>query len=319
MLFRSEKRNFLDTSLNSNDFTKNKALLESELTKERAKNNCCLTKRQKERLTALGMNWEGRRNTTWEKSYAAACKYYKEYNDLEVPAAYITADGFRLGRWIRQQREKYQKTAVTLQKENDKKDYFAESGSLNITQKSGTEKEISLKNIKRIQCLEQIGMVWENNSWERRFELAREYYKKHGNLDMPADYVVEGVWLGRWLREQKQKLEETLKKEQKQEIASERKTQNIVQDVQKNTAKWRQHSELKSKERNSKKEESTLHFGLSNKLQEHEIGKENEKIKESTQKENYLKKSPKRKKKKNKKIHKSIDGSPKRKIIFHWA
>ena len=28
-----EKRNFLDTSLNSNDFTKNKALLESELTK----------------------------------------------------------------------------------------------------------------------------------------------------------------------------------------------------------------------------------------------------------------------------------------------
>ena len=314
-----EKRNFLDTSLNSNDFTKNKALLESELTKERAKNNCCLTKRQKERLTALGMNWEGRRNTTWEKSYAAACKYYKEYNDLEVPAAYITADGFRLGRWIRQQREKYQKTAVTLQKENDKKDYFAESGSLNITQKSGTEKEISLKNIKRIQCLEQIGMVWENNSWERRFELAREYYKKHGNLDMPADYVVEGVWLGRWLREQKQKLEETLKKEQKQEIASERKTQNIVQDVQKNTAKWRQHSELKSKERNSKKEESTLHFGLSNKLQEPENGKENEKIKESTQKENYLKKSPKRKKKKNKKIHKSIDGSPKRKIIFHWA
>ena len=41
-----------------------------------------------------------------------------------------------------------------------------------------------------------------------KFELARRYYEEHGNLRMAADYVVEGVWLGRWLREQKTRMEE---------------------------------------------------------------------------------------------------------------
>ena len=127
-----------------------------------------------EKLDQIGMIWETKNNTTWEKSYHAACEYYKLYGNLNISAAYIASDGCRLGRWIRRQRNAY-----------------------------GTSR---LSNIK-IQKLEQIGMVWESeDSWMRRFQLAKEYYKSYGNLNMPSDYVVDGIWLARWLREQRTKI-----------------------------------------------------------------------------------------------------------------
>ncbi|MDE7209857.1 MAG: helicase associated domain-containing protein, partial [Lachnospiraceae bacterium] len=64
-------------------------------------------------------------------------------------------------------------------------------------------------HMERAQRLARIGMVWENTDpWGRKFELAKQYYEEHGNLRMPADYVVEGVWLDRWLREQKARWEQ---------------------------------------------------------------------------------------------------------------
>ncbi len=74
--------------------------------------------------------------------------------------------------------------------------------------------------------LSKIGMVWESGDpWERRFALAEQYYKEHGNLRMPADYVADGVWLDRWLREQKARWEggssqNPLTQEQKEKLTS---------------------------------------------------------------------------------------------------
>ena len=44
-------------------------------------------------------------------------------------------------------------------------------------------------------------MVWERKgSWEYCCELAEEYFKKHGNLEISQQYVTEdGTWLGKWL------------------------------------------------------------------------------------------------------------------------
>ena len=181
-----------------------------------------LTKEQERRLTAIGINWKSRRNTTWEKSYQAACNYYKEYHNLDVPAAYLTEDGFRLGRWIRQQREKYKKIAVKLQKEGRSTEEFS---NLYKEQEQNVETALDKKSIDQIKRLEQIGMNWGNrDSWEQRFELAKKYYEKHGNLEIPGDCVVEGVWLGRWLNEQKLKFEgkreKTLTKEQETKLSS---------------------------------------------------------------------------------------------------
>ena len=171
---------------------------------------------QVKRLESIGMVWEGKGGVAWEEGYAAARGYYLRHGNLAVPAAYETADGFRLGRWVRRQREVHREI---LQRGDTS--YFPDGGDMegdgNSRVQTGFREPGEAGDIpdgaldarlgryaKRFKRLEEIGMVWENgDSWEYRFHLAEEYYKKHGDLDMPADYIVEGVWLGRWLREQR--------------------------------------------------------------------------------------------------------------------
>ena len=38
--------------------------------------------------------------------------------------------------------------------------------------------------------------------WSEKFALVEQYYHEHDNVNIPANYVVEGVWLARWLSEQ---------------------------------------------------------------------------------------------------------------------
>ena len=165
------------------------------IAKERKQSD--LTKDQILRLSEIGMIWEGKHHATWEKSYAIACKYYKEHGNLDVPASYITEDGFRLGRWIRRQRETYQTIAKVT---NDLK---VDSTS----KENGNNTNFSKQSVTRMQKLSQIGLNWElKDSWERRFHLAKQYYMEHGNFDMPSDFVIDGVWLARWIREQRIRL-----------------------------------------------------------------------------------------------------------------
>lgn len=131
-----------------------------------------LTENQKALLNELGMNWTSRHNTTWDKAYRAACQYKKVHRNLDIPVAYTTADGVALGRWIRRQK----------------------------TAKLTAERKAKLA---------KIGMTWEKDDpWTEKFLLVKAYYDQHGNTKMPADLVVNGVWLRRWLSEQISRLNE---------------------------------------------------------------------------------------------------------------
>ncbi len=104
---------------------------------------------------------------------------------MSVPADYVAEDGCKLGRWIRRQRELYRKILASP-------DMVGNIPDLHRV---------------RLEKLVQIGLDLDaKDSWEKKFELAKKYYEEHGNLRMPGDYVVEGVWLERWLRQQKAKL-----------------------------------------------------------------------------------------------------------------
>lgn len=150
-----------------------------------------LTESQKARLDELGMNWEGRHNATWDKAYRAVCQYKKMNGNLDIPVAYTTADGIALGRWIRRQ-----KTA-------------------NLTEE------------RKIKLIE-LGFQFEKSDpWMEKFSLVKAYYDQHGHTKMPADYVVDGVWLRRWLTEQIARLNEkptgrnkTVKKLTQEQIAN---------------------------------------------------------------------------------------------------
>ena len=52
--------------------------------------------------------------------------------------------------------------------------------------------------------LVDVGVTFEKEPWEERFRFAKAYYEEHGLLNMPAGYKVEGIWLHKWLNEQKQ-------------------------------------------------------------------------------------------------------------------
>ena len=130
-----------------------------------------LTKEQIQRLDAIGMAWADKYSRAWESAYEEAKAYYEEYGDLDVPTHYVTSSGFKLGKWIANRRAK------------------------------------GRKGISKTKCkqLDAIGMIWERpNSWETRFGLVKAYYEEHGDLHIPAQYKAEGIWLNKWLNEQRQ-------------------------------------------------------------------------------------------------------------------
>ena len=185
----------------------------------------CLSMEQIKRLEEIGMCWQGAREAAWERHFSEAEKYFRQHGNLAIPADYVTGDGCRLGRWVRRQKELLK---------GQGKGYFQGMDVMGDRESRGREREkcknansVSADKVKAIHVerLTKIGMVWESGDpWERRYALAKEYYKGHGNLQIPADYVVDGVWLGRWVREQKSKLSQegkgALTKEQKEKLLS---------------------------------------------------------------------------------------------------
>ncbi len=129
-----------------------------------------LTDEQIKRLESVGMVWDKKSDLAWRRGYEAAVEYREEYGNLDVPNSYRTKEGYKLGAWISDQREKSEKMSV-----------------------------------ERIRLLDDIGMIWiKPDSWEVRFALAKAYFEKHGNLNMPAGYTANGIWLNKWLNEQRQ-------------------------------------------------------------------------------------------------------------------
>ena len=83
--------------------------------------------------------------------------------------------------------------------------------------------EMCIRDRERIELLDAIGMQWEKpDSWQYRYELAQEYKRVHGNLDIPAKYkTADGIWLGRWIYNQKrllQSVSEKLSENQKEQL-----------------------------------------------------------------------------------------------------
>ncbi|MGN0162760.1 MAG: helicase associated domain-containing protein, partial [Candidatus Ornithomonoglobus sp.] len=63
-----------------------------------------LSAEQKDRLTAIGMEWDSKYVFQWKNAYRAACEYYRQHGNFDIPSAYKTKDGIALGAWIRRQR-----------------------------------------------------------------------------------------------------------------------------------------------------------------------------------------------------------------------
>lgn len=130
-----------------------------------------LTDEQIARLDALGMIWGNKYEKQWNEAFDALCGYSQKNVSFDVPVSYITDSGIALGKWIRRQRDFYEKGKLSEE---------------------------------RVERLRNIGFILEKKDpWNEKFLLAKAYYEEYGNLNIPAQYVVDGVWLSKWLNEQK--------------------------------------------------------------------------------------------------------------------
>lgn len=134
------------------------------------------------RLDAISMCWGDVNALQWNTAYEAAKRYFEENGNLNVPTNYVTEDGTALGKWVIRQQ---------------------------YARRNPTKSNVKLTP-ERIARLDEIGMQWEKpDPWQHRYDLADAYLQSHGNLKIPAKYKTsDGIWLGRWLYEQKNLLNE---------------------------------------------------------------------------------------------------------------
>lgn len=137
------------------------------------KNPASIPEEQKKRLEAIGMQWEDKYTRQWNEGLQEATAYFQEHGHLNVPYTYRSPNRFALYNWLSNRLDEYRSGRMSAE---------------------------------RYEALSAVGMVWEKEDpWQVRYRLAKEYYDEHGTLEgMPADYAPDGVWVNKWLNEQKQ-------------------------------------------------------------------------------------------------------------------
>ena len=130
-----------------------------------------LTPEQIKRLDGIGMIWEPKHQRSWTQGYEEVKRYVAEHGDCNVPAMYVSPSGYALGRWLQRRRDKGKENHTPVQRAQ----------------------------------LDALGFVWDKpDPWEVRYTLAKAYHDGHGDLNMPADYKPDGIWVAKWLNEQRQ-------------------------------------------------------------------------------------------------------------------
>lgn len=133
-----------------------------------------LTEEKIQKLNAIGMDWQSKYDRAWEKYYSALCKYKYDNGNIDIKANYITEDGIELGAWI---------SNLRTAKNSRRRGYYLTD--------------------ERIAILNKLGMIWDkiDFQWEKNYQACVEYYEKHRNLDIPANYITaEGLRVGAWIR-----------------------------------------------------------------------------------------------------------------------
>ena len=145
-------------------------------TQKRAYNEGQLDEEKKLKLELLGFKFENILEAKWNEHYLEAKEYYEATGCLDIIADYTLKDGSNLKRWIYSQINMYRKGKLSQYKADKLRDLG-----------------IKIDNNKRF-----------NLPWEEVYKIAEEYYKEHGNFNVPRYYVTkEGCSLGKWLNTQK--------------------------------------------------------------------------------------------------------------------
>lgn len=203
-----------------------------------------LTEDQIQKLDSIGMIWDSL-DYFWEQNFRLAKEYYLAHGNLDIPTNFKSKDGKHLGNWILRQRQLYKSNSLTDEQikkldsidmdwmdrvdrvwENgfiEAKNYSEEYGNLSVPKnyRSNTDFPLGIwiqrqrslyKDNKisedRFKRLTDVGMNWNPDNWESRFNLVKQYYEEHGNINISQKEVIQGIWLGKWIVSQKKAMQE---------------------------------------------------------------------------------------------------------------
>lgn len=116
-------------------------------------------------LESIGIEWD-LSDKNWNIMYKAAYKYFQKHNNINI---YIgeRINGISLGAWIENQMTLYNNRQLSKEK---------------------------------IQKLELLNIKWiKKNSWDEMYSFANHFYSLHKHLNVPNNYKIAGVNLGKWI------------------------------------------------------------------------------------------------------------------------
>ena len=209
--------------------------------KRRGQRSTTLTPERVEQLNDIGMIWD-KFSLSWEQQYLACVEYFDIHGDCDIPRDYMTKDGLKTGAWVRRIRAirsgRMPQCADLTPNQIDRlnaihfiwedtytrrwqygyeqaKAYFQEYGNLNPPASYTSPQGFNLykwlvrqrkikQSEKRKNTLKAIGYDFDPpDGFEVRLALCRSYYHAHGDLNPPSDYRANGIWLARWINEQR--------------------------------------------------------------------------------------------------------------------
>ena len=124
-------------------------------------------------LNSLFPDWyKNQPQVVWDKMYNLACEYYNKYGNIRLSQA-DKYNGVKLGSWLHHQKCRYRKGELPQE---------------------------------RIDLLEKLDIWWNPtfDRWYKNYNEAKKYYQQFGSLDIPNDYISNGITVGRWIAVQRE-------------------------------------------------------------------------------------------------------------------
>jgi len=134
-----------------------------------------MTQERIDALEKIGFVWK--LQIGWEAHFQLLQEFQRERGHCRVPRTH-SVDNVKLGRWVSNQRSAYKR--------------FKDGQRSTMTQE-------------RIDQLNSIGFDWSKPQigWEAQFRLLRGFQKENGHCQVPTNYCIDNVPLGRWVNRQR--------------------------------------------------------------------------------------------------------------------